>query len=85
MINQSAVSPPRKYFSIRRKLICIFGLLMLLTISSLGITAITMSKKAMMETVRTQLTEQAHDTASLIPERTNTFLPTLTGTARPEI
>ena len=85
MINQSAVSPPRKYFSIRRKLICIFGLLMLLTISSLGITAITISKKAMMEKVRIQLTEQAQDTAVQINERINTFVSTLTAIARQEI
>ena len=77
--------PPRKYFSIRRKLICIFGLLILLVISILGITTITISKKALLEKVRLQLTEKAKDTAALIDERINSFFTTLAAIARQEV
>ena len=79
------IPPPRKYFSIRRKLICIFGLLILLVISILGITTITISKKALLEKVRLQLTEKAKDTASLIDERINSFFTTLAAIARQEV
>ena len=76
--------PEPKYFSIRRKLICIFGLLILLAISVLGITVITISKKTMIKKVHIQLTEKAKDTAALINERINTFVATLTAIARQE-
>ena len=79
-----SIRSPRKYFSIQRKLICVFGLLMLLAISVLGITAITISKNAMIKKVHLQLTEKAKDTASLIDERINTFFASLAAIARQE-
>ena len=84
-----SIPPPpepkkKRYFSIRRKLICIFGLLILLAISVLGITVITISKKTMIKKVHIQLTEKAKDTAALINERINTFVATLTAIARQE-
>ena len=56
----------------------------MLAISILGITATTISKKALVEKVRIQLTEEAKDTAALIDERINTFFATLAAIARQE-
>ena len=61
-----------------------FGLLILLAISVLGITATTISKKALLEKVHIQLIEEAKDTAALIDERINTFVATLSAIARQE-
>jgi len=58
---------------------------MLLTISISGITATTISKKALMEKVRIQLTEKAKDTSALIDERISSFFATLAAIARQEV
>ena len=72
-------------FSIRRRLISIFSLLILFAIVLLGITAIVLVKKAMMEKVNAQLTEKADDTAKLINERVLSFFTALTAIARHEV
>ena len=56
----------------------------MLAISVLGITATTISKKALLEKVHIQLIEEAKDTAALIDERINTFVATLSAIARQE-
>jgi len=56
----------------------------LLAISVLGITATTISKKALLEKVHIQLIEEAKDTAALIDERINTFVAALSAIARQE-
>ena len=72
-------------FSIKSKLIGIFGLLILLAISILGITAMNIVKKAMIDKVNIQLKEKAEDTAKLINERILSFFTTLNAVARLEV
>ena len=71
-------------FSIKGKLIGIFGLLILLAISVLGITAMAIVKKTMIDKVYVQLEEKAEDTAKLIDERILSFFSTLNALARLE-
>ncbi len=72
-------------FSIRSRLILTFGLLILLAISVLGLTAMAIVKKAMIDNVNIRLTEKAEDTAQLINERILSFFTTLDAVARQEI
>ncbi len=69
-------------FSIRHRLIMTFSLLILATVSILGITALMLVRRAMIEKVHTQLAEKAEDTAKIINERVLSYLTTLVTIAR---
>ena len=72
----------KKRFSIRKKLIIIFGLLILISGFSLAITAVFIAEKAVKETVSVQLLEKADDTAELIDARINGYFQFLEGITR---
>lgn len=69
-------------FSIRRRLIMMFSLLILATVSVLGLTAIALVRQAMIDKVHTQLVEKAEDTAKIINERLTSYITTLVTVAR---
>ncbi|MGF7109088.1 methyl-accepting chemotaxis protein [Treponema pedis] len=72
----------KKRFSIRKKLLIIFGLLVVSAILLLGLLAFGTAKKAVTEKVETQLSEKADDIAELIDARINSFFQFLEGIAR---
>ena len=69
-------------FSIRRRLMITFSLLILATVSVLGLTAIMLVRQAVIEKVHTQLTEKAEDTAKIINERVLSYITTIAAIAR---
>ena len=69
-------------FSIRRRLITTFSLLILVTVSVLGFTAITLVRRTMIEKVHDQLIEIAENTAKIIDERAASYITTLMTIAR---
>jgi len=69
-------------FSIRTRLILVFGLLILSAISALQITAMIIVKKTIIAKVNTELKDKADDTAKLINERILSFLNTISTIAR---
>ena len=71
-------------FSIRTRLILVFGLLILFAISVLQITAMVIVKKTIISKVNTELKDKADDTAKLINERILSFFSTITALARRE-
>ncbi len=74
----------KRRFSIKRRLVCVFGLLILFTIFILEMAAIIVVEKAMINKVHIQLAEKAEDTAALINERVLSFFTTLDAMARQE-
>ena len=71
-----------KRFSLRNKLMLVFGLLILVACLSLGILAVRKSRKAVIEKVETHLIDKATDTANIIDGRINAFWQFLEGIAR---
>lgn len=74
----------KKRFSIRRRLVCVFGLLTLFAVFILEIAAIIIVEKTMIHKVHIQLEEKAEDIANLINERVLSFFTTLNAVARHE-
>ena len=74
-----------KRFSIRRRLSITFSLLILITISALGFTAITLVKRTLIKNVHNQLIVKAEDTAKIIDERASSYISTLMTIARHQI
>ncbi|UTC62337.1 HAMP domain-containing protein [Treponema sp. OMZ 787] len=72
----------KKRFSIRNKLVIIFGVLILTAGVILSSTAIIIAEKAVTEKVADQLSEKAQDTASIIDERIHGFFIFLEGIAK---
>ena len=72
----------RKRFSIRFKLILIFGLLVALASTIQGFLAVRIARKAVTEKVETHLTDKAIDTANIIDGRVTAFWQFLEGLAR---
>ena len=72
----------KKRFSIRNKLIIIFGLLILAACLTLGILAVRTARKAVTEKVEAHLIDKATDTAEIIDGRINTMFQFLEGIAR---
>ncbi|MGP1428535.1 MAG: methyl-accepting chemotaxis protein, partial [Treponema sp.] len=72
----------KKRFSIRNKLIIIFGLLILVACLTLGILAVRTARKAVTEKVEAHLIDKATDTAEIIDGRVNAFWQFLEGIAR---
>ena len=69
-------------FSIKLKLLVIFGLLVALSVLILGIFAMQFAKKAVTEKVEVQLIDKASDTAEIIDGRIEAFAQFLDGIAR---
>ena len=72
----------KKRFSIRYKLIIVFGLLILTAGIIEGIMAVRTAKKAVTEKVETHLIDKASDTANIIDGRITAFFQYLEGIAR---
>ena len=92
MNNLNGITPPppppprnnlsKKRFSIRYKLLVVFGLLVVVSIFMLGLLALSMAKRAVLEKVETHLKDKAIDTAEVIDGRISAFWQFLEGIAR---
>ena len=71
-----------KRFSIRKKLIIIFGTLVAVASLVQGVLSIKTARKAVIEKVQIHLTDKASDTVSIIDEKITTFFRFLEGIAR---
>ena len=71
-----------KRFSLKNKLILIFGALIALASSIEGLFAVNIAKKAVTEKVEAQLTDKANDTVQIIDGRIAAFFQFLEGIAR---
>ena len=69
-------------FSIRSKLLLIFGILILITNVLLTVLAVTVGKRAVLENVEQHLNTKAKDTAEIIDRRLDALLQFLEGVAR---
>ena len=72
----------KKRFSMRNKLLIIFGLLVALATIIEGLLAIRTARKAVIEKIETHLTDKATDTAEIIDGRITAFWQFLEGVAR---
>ncbi|MGP1432596.1 MAG: methyl-accepting chemotaxis protein, partial [Treponema sp.] len=72
----------KKRFSMRNKLLIIFGLLIVLATSVEGILAIRTARRAVVEKIETHLKDKATDTAEIIDGRITAFWQFLEGVAR---
>ena len=71
-----------KRFSLKNKLIFVFGTLIALSSAIEGLFAINIARKAVTEKVEAQLIDKASDTAEIIDGRINTMFQFLQGIAR---
>jgi len=74
-----------KLFSIRKKLVILFGGLIILSSLSLGFTALYLAKKAVLEKVSAHLVDKAKDTAEVVDGRIDAMFQFLEGVARTPI
>ena len=72
----------KKRFSIRYKLIIIFGLLIALASAIEGLLAVQTARRAVLEKIETHLIDKASDTATIIDGRITAFWQFLEGIAR---
>ena len=72
----------KKRFSLRYKLILIFGLLIALASTIQGLLAVRTAHKAVIEKIEAHLTDKAADTAEIIDGRVTAFWQFLEGVAR---
>ena len=72
----------KKRFSLRNKLMLVFGLLILVVGLTLGFFAVHTARKAVTEKVETHLIDKATDTANIIDGRVTAFWQFLEGIAR---
>lgn len=72
----------KKRFSLRFKLILIFGLLIALASTIEGLLAIRTARKAVTEKIETHLIDKANDVAEIIEGRVNTLFQFAAGLAR---
>ena len=75
----------QKYFSIRTKLLLIFGILITVAIVTLGFLAVKIATRTTRERVSTQLIVKAKDTAEIIDGRITAFFQFIEGIARAQI
>ena len=80
VVHQSV--PNRRRFSIRLKLLLIFGFLIALAIFALSILAFNIANKAVIEKVEIHLTDKAKDTAEILTGRVRAFFQFAEGIAR---
>ena len=71
-----------KRFSIRTKLLLIFGLLIIVAVFMLGMLALAIAKRATTEKLETHLIDKAKDTAEIIDGRIESLFQFLDGIAR---
>ena len=72
----------KQRFSIRYKLILIFGLLILASSTTESLLALRTSRKAVSEKVEIQLTDKASDVATIVDGKVNALFQFLEGIAR---
>ena len=72
----------KKRFSLKNKLIFIFGALVMLATSIEGFLAVRIARKAVIEKVESQLTDKASDTAEIIDGRITALFQFIEGLAR---
>ncbi len=72
----------KKRFSIRNKLVIIFGLLITLALLTLGLLAVRIAQNAVIEKIETHLIDKAGDTAEIIDGRITAAFQFLQGIAR---
>lgn len=72
----------KKRFSMRNKLLIIFGLLVALATIIEGILAIRTARRAVVEKIETHLIDKATDTAEVVDGRITAFFQFLEGIAR---
>ena len=72
----------KKRFSMRNKLLIIFGLLIVLATSVEGLLAIRTARRAVVEKIETHLIDKAADTAEIIDGRITAFFQFLEGLTR---
>ena len=72
----------KKRFSLKNKLIFIFGALVMLATSIEGFLAVRIARKAVIEKVESQLTDKASDTAEIIDGRITALFQFIEGIAR---
>ena len=72
----------KKRFSLKNKLMIVFGLLILVACLTLGILAVRTARKAVTEKVHTHLIDKAIDTAEILDGRINAFFQFLEGLTR---
>ncbi|MGP1439918.1 MAG: cache domain-containing protein, partial [Treponema sp.] len=90
MSNFSSIPPSsrqniNKRFSIRYKLLIVFGILITVSVFVLGFLALNMAKKAVTEKIETHLIDKASDTAEVLDGRIRAFWQFLEGIARATI
>jgi len=81
----SSITPSfsqKKRFSIKFKLLIIFGLLLIVSILTLGLIAQFVARNAVAEKIATHLKDKASDTAEIIDGRIGAFMQFLEGIAR---
>ena len=72
----------RKIFSIRKKLLLIFGCLVLVVVASQGILGILIGRKAILEKIEVHLKNKAVDTAEIVDAKVMAFVGFVEGVAR---
>ena len=72
----------RKIFSIRKKLLLIFGCLVLVVVVSQGIIGTLIGRKAVLEKIEVHLKDKALDTAEIIDAKVMAFVGFVEGVAR---
>ena len=89
MDKRSIIPPPRsignrskKRFSLKHKMVSIFGLLILVAGLTEGILATRTARKAVTEKIETHLIDKVTDTAEIIDGRVTAFLQFLEGLTR---
>lgn len=85
MNNTSNNKRTKKRFSIRKKLLIIFGFLILFSGTILSLLAVNITKKAIIEKIEIHLVDKASDTAEIIDGRITAFFQFLEGIARAPI
>ena len=72
----------KKIFSLRYKLVLLFGALILLAGIAMGILAIIIARKAVIEKIEDHLTDKATDIAEVVDGRATSFIQFVKGLAR---
>ena len=72
----------KKIFSLRYKLVLIFGLLILLAGVMLGVLAVRIARKAVVEKIEAHLTDKATDIAEVVDGRASSIMQFIEGLAR---
>ena len=85
MSDWALYSKNKKFVSIKTKLVLLFGGLIIVSAILLGLTAVHLSKQAVLDRVTERLTEKAKDTATIIDGKVDSVFQFLDGVARAPI